>query len=190
MQTELSLNKLFGYDSNDVVMVVNSQYSAQNPEHRLTLRQQILKFLTCRAPEFLPENEADFLNLDKQPIIEGLGLSISHCKSMGGFAISFSSGHVGFDVEDVSRVSDELASRISSPEEKYPIPALQWVAKESTYKACNKLFNLTHIGQIKIDEWKESEGSYSFSASTQDGPVGIGVATFSKNIAIAFFETR
>jgi hypothetical protein len=88
--------------------------------------------------------------------------SISHAHGLGGFAgisTPFKDRKIGFDIELVSRVTPELARRISSnPQEaaSAPSPAHLWVAKESAFKALNGPLQPQVLSQVGVVGWQKA----------------------------------
>lgn len=80
--------------------------------------------------------------------------SISHCPQGGGFAWSDEKRDVGFDLEEISRISAAVVGRMSNPHEKEYVemdaPAV-WVAKEASFKAVSHLPNINTISDIRLE---------------------------------------
>lgn len=91
--------------------------------------------------------------------------SISHCPIAGGFALLESAnpnGYIGLDLEQVGRVTTEIAARVSSPREMGSCPDLTslWVAKESVYKSLPPSHQPKTLANIGISSWKISSSDH------------------------------
>lgn len=86
--------------------------------------------------------------------------SISHARSLGGYAFTkFDSDHViqmGFDIEEDSRATDEIARRIClTPEEfeRAPSPASLWSAKEACFKCLKGIHQPKVVSDLELIDW-------------------------------------
>jgi len=100
--------------------------------------------------------------------------SISHCRTLGGFAFSvYDSGHVislGFDLEETDRVTTEIARRIcltAEEFEKAPSPASLWSAKEAAFKTLKGPQQPKTVSELELTDWRIL-GSQSETASVKD----------------------
>jgi len=110
-------------------------------------------------------------DLAQRPIVLGVGLSISHCQSFGGYAVKLSGEPLGFDIEVSSRVSEKTVSRISSGEEVAGAPSFAhlWVAKEASFKCLDsdRQKSLT-FSSLRILNWTAEEGFQNYEAQESD----------------------
>lgn len=90
--------------------------------------------------------------------------SISHCRSMGGFAFTtYDSDHViglGFDIEEDSRVSQEIARRVCKTNEEYlraPSTCSLWAAKEAAFKSLKGPKQPLTVSDLEIEDWKQAD---------------------------------
>jgi len=88
--------------------------------------------------------------------------SISHCRNMGGFAMTtYDSDHVvglGFDIEEDSRVTQEIARRICTTEDEFlraPSAASLWAAKEAAFKSLKGPKQPKVVSEIELMDWKK-----------------------------------
>ena len=87
--------------------------------------------------------------------------SISHCSGLGGFVFStYDSNHVvqlGFDIEENSRVTDEIARRVCKSSDEFskaPSAASLWTAKEAAFKALKGPEQPAVVSDIELDGWQ------------------------------------
>jgi phosphopantetheinyl transferase (holo-ACP synthase) len=115
-------------------------------------------------------------DLDQRTRLSGKALtsSISHCKSLGGYALSVlgpsRNWQMGFDIEEDARVSREVARRISISEKEYlaaPSPASLWTAKEAAYKALKGPHQPAVIAELEIENWRQIDSQFE-TASLKD----------------------
>jgi len=128
------------------------------------------------------------LDLTKRPIVLGVGLSISHCQSFGGYAVKFSGEPLGFDIEVSSRVSKKLVSRISSEEEVAESPSFAhlWVAKEAFFKCLDSDRQKSlAFSSLRILDWTAGEGFQIFQAQ-ESGERFRGQVWMSKDERVCF----
>ena len=126
---------------------LHADYGSSNPSYRNLIRTHLA---------LLEENaSADILDLNKIPTLSHHSVSISHCASLGGFAVVNQPKQIGFDIEVFDRVSDAVAQRISTPEECRAAPnsAALWVAKEATFKSLRSKHQPPVIADILIYDW-------------------------------------
>lgn len=130
-------------------------------------------------------------------LLEGkFSYSLSHSKVLGGAAFAADGeGHVGFDVEETSRVLPAVALRISDEEQfrSAPTPAALFVAKEASFKALRGHRQPPVLSEVEILEWKTHQFSpllYNFTAGLkgqqiqwfgvcfEDGENTVGISLF------------
>ncbi len=100
--------------------------------------------------------------------------SISHCRSMGGFAFTtFDSDHVlqiGFDIEEDTRVRPEIARRVCMTEDEFaraPSPASLWTAKEAAFKCLKGPKQPLVVSDLEVTNW-QTHGSQYETATLKD----------------------
>lgn len=88
--------------------------------------------------------------------------SIAHCRSVGGYAFTtYDSNHVislGFDIEEDSRVSKEVVSRICKDTQEVDLaPSFSslWTAKEAAFKALKGAKQPQTISSVVLTDWKK-----------------------------------
>lgn len=136
---------------------VQSEWGSDHPQHRLKIKKAALACVHS---------------------------SISHCPQMGGF-IGLAQGHpptlqLGFDIEDIARVTDLVAERVAHPKDHAVSgrsPALLWSAREASYKALAGPCQPQVISQIALIHWKPREHDiYQFDFITSGLNAGHGYA--------------
>ncbi len=112
-------------------IILYPEFAAAGPAGRLKIREEIIAALKS------DEIEAQTLRmLEHVPDLAHASVSISHSRSLGGFALTRApKPSIGFDVEDISRIHARAVARISKPEELTQAAARVWVAKEAAFKA-------------------------------------------------------
>ncbi len=106
---------------------LSSKWSSSTPGHREEIRTELYK----------KTKEKSFLNLNELPRSENFFISISHTKSLGGYALHLNK-EVGFDVEEVSRIKPNVVARISTQKDLELFndenAHYLWVIKEAAFK--------------------------------------------------------
>lgn len=145
-------------------ITLNSAWSSSQAESRIKIRHHMADVDTSY---FNRLQWAQLYDLNQRPTSDQGFLSISHCHLLGGY--SFSSFQHGFDIEEISRISDPIIIRTTSEKERSTTPYLKllWVAKESAYKGMGE--NQPNvITELTCSNW-ESTGDkdiYSFQISS------------------------
>jgi len=122
---------------------LSSDWSSSQPKYRDEIRIELYK----------KTRNAEHLDLTKIPKSDNFFVSISHCKSLGGYALNLKEP-IGFDVEQKNRLSTETIERISSDEERALFNAefqnYLWPIKEATFKRFEG--GLDVITDVKLSE--------------------------------------
>lgn len=141
-----------------ITMELSPKYASSAPDYRFKLRADLHERF----------QEPRLLDLNRRPELPSGFVSISHCRTLGGYALS--KHPVGFDIEESSRVEWRFIERIWNPlDEKGPYPALHWCAKEAVFKAMGAQQPAV-ISEIGIQLWKPlTNGDYSFSFNGEEG---------------------
>ena len=95
----------------------------------------------------------DFSELGRLPKSERFSISISHCPTVGGFALSEEINFtLGLDLEVPERVRRETVARVSIDAElaAAPTPAHLWVAKEAAFKSLRGPHQPTTMSGLEI----------------------------------------
>jgi 4'-phosphopantetheinyl transferase EntD len=124
----------------------------------LHIRQDII---SNYSPLLSSSEKRRILNINTLPTVENLFFSISHNKSIGGYAAC--DQRIGFDIEEVSRLSSESVTRVCTPIELTACPdfKLLWSAKESAIK----LFKTELVmSDIEILSWNQKDSFFLFEA--------------------------
>ncbi len=143
---------------------IRPEWGSENAEYRQEIRKGILDFLKQHHPDQIEDSIWD---LEAPPVLKNFFVSISHCNGMGGFA--FSNRSLGFDIEDVTRISTKIIERISTESEVADSPEVEllWSAKEAVFKSSTEFYTIAHI---QILDWKPSQNdTYSFTSLTAIG---------------------
>lgn len=154
----------------ELELVLKEEWSSENPDYRMKIREGLLKRLEQLAPLSEQQRE-EILDLMRIPFHPQVGISISHNKKCGGFALNPREA-LGFDVEIVGRVKDKVVARASSANEYVgaPSPASLWTAKEAALKSFHGAEQAPEVlGQVEVGEWNvEAGGIESCSASAMN----------------------
>lgn len=88
--------------------------------------------------------------------------SISHCRTLGGFAFTeFDSEHIariGFDVEEDDRVTEAVARRVCKSDHEFqsaPSAASLWAAKEAAFKSLKGQTQPKTVSQVELSHWQK-----------------------------------
>ena len=131
-------------------------------EARLKLRQTLVAHLEelALAPPPSPTTLASIPQL----LIPGIppqsthaAISISHCQTWAGFIFKPDPNPpLGLDIEQKSRITKKLVSRISRREEVEGAPsyAFLWGAKEAAFKAVSTKPGDLILGKVHIEGWE------------------------------------
>ena len=152
-----------------IEILLSKHLNSKSLNYRSRIRQVLLNHLSKKKPSLL--NDISLLNLDHPPICPEYTISISHNRSASGFALGPSSVNVGFDLEEIARISEPLIKRISSKEEiaQTPHPKSLFSAKEATWKACSSAHLIPTISNIQTSNWKELKNQwFEFQAHYND----------------------
>ena len=110
--------------------------------------------------------------------------SLSHTKDFK--ALATSSERVGFDMEDLSRVSPSIESRISQKEDGvYPLGFL-WSAKEAAFKSTYGKNQVSSFNQIIIKNWTPKTESIWLFSFEHENKTQKGVVLQKENMIFAF----
>ena len=153
------INNVFEIAKNlNLTLELEKKFGSKNDNHRLELRKNLIRNLNKSDITY----QSDILNLKEIPFVPNAYISISHCKSLGGFTIS--DKPVGFDIEELSRISDSLIQRIMTESEKnlYHDLKFLWGAKEAVYKCLNHHCQkpIKTISEIHINNFNKITDSY------------------------------
>lgn len=159
---------------------VESRFSSLNSDYRLRIRQDIIQ----NYSSWLSTAEKnEILNLNLLPVGGNLFFSISHNKSLGGYAVC--DQKVGFDLEEIGRLSNETIHRICSSKEVTLCPnvKLLWSAKESSVKIFKQDLLMS---DIEILSWTKQDVLFHFEADCKKLNQKIkGAVTFDTFFSIA-----
>ena len=148
-----------------------SKQAASRPAIRNALKMALASFSApgktsdwADSPESLK-----VLALSTPPRVSFASISISHCPTLGGFAFSPGRVGIGFDLEELSRLSISAIERVSTSEEIASAPdrTLLWSAKESAYKAL--AISGSALSGIITHSWRDlgNGKGYLFSAEVK-----------------------
>ncbi len=156
---------------------------------RLLIRKEIYKFLQKQG---LANESLQDLSISP-PKLADISLSISHCSLGSVFAYALNSQPLGVDLEDKSRLSDQIIVRISDDEERAlsPIPNLLFSAKEALWKAiASSPWAVPTISQIKITQWESvDEKTWQYRACMQEKQIpGSGTIQLLPQTTLALYS--
>lgn len=162
-------------------LYLEPEFSSSTENHRENIRQHIIE-----KNDLTAEEQKQILDLTQLPRPKNFYVSIAHAKELGGYAIS--ELPIGFDIEDINRISVDTIKRICEPEEKRGVPDVRvlWVVKE----ALVKLFSKNRVGPPPIiTDFKILEcPNHEFKAIYKDSEEALGIIRKDENhvMAIAF----
>ena len=156
----------------DVAVIVERDWGSLQPESRRKIRLGIVEHLKKNNLPLSPDDELALLNLKAVPKIKGLALSISHCQSLGGYALSQTARSLGFDIEDKIAIKKRVVERVAGLDEIQRAPDYQmlWSAKEAVWKSLIR--QPSPLPSIKIASW-QLHGSevFTFTAEWSDSAI-------------------
>lgn len=145
-------------------ITVNAAWSSNQADSRVKIRHHMADVDTSY---FNRLQWAQLYDLNQRPFSDMGFLSISHCHLLGGY--SFSTFQHGFDVEEISRISDPIILRTSSEKERNLAPQIKmlWVAKEAAFKGMRESQPAV-ITDLNCILWEPTADPsiYSFQIST------------------------
>lgn len=120
-------------------------------------------------------NEAQHRLLLKKAVSVAVHSSVSHSPMLGGY-IGLTDKHpstlqLGFDIEEIDRVTQAAADRVAHPKDHgfgLLTPAGRWSAREAAFKALQGDCQPQVVSQIALTEWEEHPHDilkFKFSAS-------------------------
>ncbi len=128
---------------------MKSEWSSQTAGYRQRIRQYIFDRY-CQ--------EDRILNLEEPPDLSKGAISISHGKTLGGFAYIPHQGCIGFDIEEHRRLNKDNLKGYSAnkkEESEAPTHSALWTAKEAAFKCLRKTGRQPiAIREIEIGDWK------------------------------------
>ncbi len=135
-------------------------FASHVSNNRNSIRQNILNRY---QEQMTTEERLAVLDLNQRPVSKNLFFSVSHMKHNGGYAVS--NEKVGFDIEDISRISTDVIRRISTTAEIDLAPQIEflWSAKESSFKVIGETKDLVFT-DIRITHWMKQNDIHFFNA--------------------------
>lgn len=126
-------------------------WGSENPDHRLEIRKYVQSCIW---------NSPTLMNVSETPDPQGISLSISHCRGMGGVFWSSNSTtpwphRLGLDVERTDRCNPKALLRVSSQAEieEAPDAAALWTAKEAAFKAIPRTLQPPSVSLLRVTKW-------------------------------------
>jgi 4'-phosphopantetheinyl transferase EntD len=120
------------------------------------------------------------------------GISISHSKSGGAILVSKNNKNIGIDLEERSRLTEKVLTRVSSETERKSAPNLHflWPAKEASFKALYPDNDDISIPEVIIQNWEKFEDDiWSFTAHYQEKSIkGFLFSDEILLVAVAFIQ--
>jgi len=174
-------------------------WGSNTADHRELLREALetrIKELGCVLTQKNPypvSAPAD-LSTASAEIARSISISISHAKSVGGFALlSSHEGSIGFDIEDIGRVTDAVAKRISAPGEQKPESLesdLFWAAKEAAFKALRGPRQPAVLSDFGLAFNQIDESTHFFEIAIPSKIQGLGLTLAEKSHALSVFVLK
>jgi hypothetical protein len=166
----------------DLKLFLDNEVGSTSEGFRSIIRQHLVRELSTANDFTVTEALKEALmDLEKIPECEFAGISVSHCRQLGGFFLCMPKAEVGFDIEEQGRISEAVLRRVCRDEEFEALgvfePSFLWVAKEATIKAARKNPEVKVYSDTYILGWEDRGGGvYSFDAQTKSRtPLGVGV---------------
>lgn len=150
-------------------IILNTDWAANKENFRVKIRQHLAE---VDSTYFTRLQWAQLYDLNQRPTSDVGHISISHCLAIGGY--TFSSFVHGFDIEEISRISDPIIMRTSSKEERSKAAHIKmlWVAKEAAFKSLSNDNQPTVITQLHCLDWQETKDPNIWSYQVKsDKPV-------------------
>lgn len=124
--------------------------------------------------------------------------SISHTTELGGYVTSqLSNSHIGFDIEVISRIREDVARRVCLTEQEFncaPSAAALWVAKEASFKALKGFNQPQVVSEIEIGSWQTGNSQYETCRilNLQKFKVSVakGIILTKSGLVFCFFSAR
>ena len=186
---EISEERLPKSIGRSVKLFIFQDLNSQTPNHRLLLRQNLVKLL--KSLRVAVKDPTPLLNLEQPPNIPGVGISLSHCHRGSALLLDLKGRSVGVDLEETQRITSKVVARIARPSELNSVPSTQllFTAKEAAWKALNKKLRIAAISQIETHQWSQVElGWYGHNVSFNDVLVGgQGYCTQNSDTCLSFF---
>lgn len=140
-------------------------------------------------------NHREEIHRAKKQLPENWFSSISHCGKAGGFVAVPAPFRIGFDIEEIARVSDQAAKRVcDDPEIEFaeaPSASSLWVAKEAAFKGLFEINQPTTVSEIEIGPWeiksKHMECFKVRSVEYQRTPDACGAVLHMGEVKLSFF---
>lgn len=98
----------------------------------------------------------DLSDLATVPVLARAGLSISHHRARGGYALSYDTSYLGFDMELNVRVREDLLQRVVASDgerKRAPSAGALWTAKEAGFKCLKNLSQPRGLADLEIGNW-------------------------------------
>lgn len=152
-------------------VILKSEWSSLQPDHRLQIRKGLIEEIEQHAP-MSAEDKGRLLDLEQTPRLSHIGISISHNKTCGGFALNPQGQAIGFDVEISARVKENLISRVAASSDEVkraPSAASLWVAKEAALKCLLRSgLQPNVVAEVEIGDWQTNSDLESCRLITKE----------------------
>lgn len=139
------------------VMQFSPKYGSENPDHRNLIRTDLLHQF---GESWSEQQKQIFLDLSEIPTLPNGHVSISHTQNYGVWV--YGATVVGVDLEQTNKIQDKIVARISGQSELDHTHSVAtsfaplWTAKESSFKALNRITDIKLLSQIEIN-WQKKE---------------------------------
>ena len=130
----------------DVQGIAQSDWGAENPLTRKSIRASIKQTLNCSE---------DISDLETAPQLKNWSTSVSHTKGFGGWVATQRPLRIGLDFEVADRIKTSTVERIATADEiaQAPDTRFLWCAKEALYKAL-EADQPVAVTQLTIGNWE------------------------------------
>lgn len=168
----------------ELQLVLSADFSSARPGYRTRIREALSARVSNAA--------IDLLDLARVPTHPDYSISITHGRALGGFTLAPLPFWIGFDIEEIERVSAAVASRVQAPgDQPAPSPAHLWVAKEAVFKCLFLGHQPVTSMQIAIQGWTPiSDKNYLFRARVPNSETdlnGYGIVVPHRQQLLCFF---
>lgn len=140
----------------DLQVILKNEWSSANADHRTKIREGLIEELEKHV-RLTADERSRILDLQQIPLHSHVGFSITHNKQCGGFALDPQGHAMGFDIEIIDRVKENLISRVAVSKEeaeRAPSAASLWVAKEAALKSLFRSgLQPNVVAEVEIGEW-------------------------------------
>lgn len=171
----------------DIEIHLCSSWGSREAGYREKIRAGIAEY-ALQTGFGTAEELSKLSNLQQLPVLPRGRVSVSHCPTVGGFAVSRTARRLGFDIELIDRPLTSHLNRVSTTDEVAQAPnvALLWTAKEAAYKALSDIDPEFYLRDIEVADWRIFAMRHNFVASPQGHELKVyGTSWIGEGVALA-----